>query len=653
MTARKTGRKAIAFTLDALLAALLVTATYFVVTTIRPTTLSQPTTQYELLHYTAEDAMELFSLNKFSELNATTQQDLLQNGGVDSGDVNKSLVDIVTLLWSTNNISRASSVAVSFFNSTLPADVNYRLLIQELNGTTTVIAQQNATQPKNASVGYATKASRIVSGFKQNVPVNGYIARSVATQTSKNTSAVFAINPEGSGHSPDNTAMNITKYFYIPVNSTADIYKATFYLSIHAGTTTGHGEFRVNGNTTIADNAMDGLIEVQKTVGSESTRLDFGSKDIRAQLKPGWNSISITQKSNKFHSHIHPGTRIEVTYRTNETASRANPIIRTEYLDKILSDGKNGNGQQGGLWAAVPVYVPAGSTVHNITLYLNFTGVENNPTKNDIQVYFNGNSIRNVSAPSSNQALDVDLTSNVSSNLGKTNVVTVFADAYFSDENQDDSSFWNDDPMTMLSDPINNPGGSSRLVTNYSLPLTKKKYGYIDITYIEPFTGNRSNPKLFTTSFQNYDADNIFLHLAQLDSINAIVRTNYSGTTNTVFTTPMISSTPTKIFIDKTKVQINGNNTINVSDSCNSGGSCDILGNSSVEYQILVPSQVGYGETFSTSALAQADANSRLAAILAPYASILGVDLYTQNPVSSAAIPYLYGPVTVSLELSR
>ncbi|MCK4967854.1 MAG: hypothetical protein KAS12_02260, partial [Candidatus Aenigmarchaeota archaeon] len=420
--------------------------------------------------------------------------------------------------------------------------------------------------------------------------------------------------------------------------------------SIHRGTSA------INSNKLYIDASGDKIGDVDiiytqvKWEDGKKTNMDFGTIDVTEYLNDtpgGWHEITfeLSGQGGGLNTHIHPGTKLEVEYQTEEERTFTGKYAQRKYFDDIKSNA-GGNKIQG-VWSMMPINVPKAANVKNITLHLRALNVFDDPAKDDIQIYFNNLSIYNVTSPNATFDEYINLTNYVVLSKNTTNVLLVYVNSFEND-------FWGESGgVEIFSDPENNPNTSSYIYTEYDWSLENKfQYGYIEVTVLKPFLGIDENPKNHIEDFDNHQITSAYLHVAQLDSENVTITVEpYDISKQTIFKSPRLRALPSTIYIDPSYFNTSKqNNTINISDICVSLN-CSILPESSLEYNIFIPSQVGYGAMFETETEANLDAQNRLNETLSDYAEILDLGIYSKKPISTGNIPWMYGPALITIQV--
>ncbi|MEM2145976.1 MAG: hypothetical protein QW279_11490, partial [Candidatus Jordarchaeaceae archaeon] len=510
----------------------------------------------------------------------------------------------------------------------------------------------------NEISGEVAVSSMIESGYDVGKPIFGYIARAWARRVRKNTTEIIPFLPEGSGWTANKLV--VEKKFSLPTDII--IYNATLWVSIHFGTSQSQAEFQnLKINEQQKKNNVVWVYKEELYQGTEITTAAYGYVDITNEILPGNNTISLEIGTPNYHSHIHPGMRLVVTYSLSQESREGERVFsKRYYFDDV--EGYTGS------WATASFFVPENAKNVSARLHLNLKNVEDTfdrygRNSSDILIYINSKylffkdgycSDDETCYPSctwkrwpyeydcnirgtKNIELDFNIT-NVS--INGTNVVSVYLNCY-SDRH------WGDKSSKIYSDPINDPGNSSYIEVYYELDEPAYGYGEIDITREIIYGGRHSNPKEFNFTLPQSQADllNTFTHIAQGFSsmLNVSARSDTSNWIS-VFTSPSVRAIPASIFIEP-KIFSPGYNHIRVVDF-QPGGSLSttnlILNYSSFEYSYLVKALVGYGSVFNTSQEAVEDAIQRLVQQVGAE-GISVEDIAIENKTVQG-IRYLWGP---------
>ncbi len=633
-------KKGFFFTMDALIAITLISFAFLTTFIVKPSMPSE-NTGYERMHYVTEDAMQLFGMTKFSDISSPVSQEIMENTNITEDYLNKSLIEVIGFLWADGKTEYVENISRDFFPGLIPVEYNYAISANDIGKSKNILYSSVGYPPPTNVAISLTKASRLVSGYRQDAITTGYSSRAWASKITKNASKVFEFNPEGGSYDPGGSVY-ITKKFFL---NASEIYNATLHISLHRGTSAlASNSITIDGGADIIG-SVNWLYTQSKTEAGKATNMDFGVVDITSELNAspaGWHEIEITLKSqDDFNTHLHPGTKLEVIYRTNEERTLTGMYSERKYFDNIES--YQAGTKKRGTWTITPINVPRSADVKNVTLHLRALNVYNDSAKDDIQIYFNNQSIFNVTDPSATYDTYLDLTDYVNSSKNSTNILSVYVNSFEND-------FWGLTDVEFYSEPETDENASSYVYLEYDWSSEDMfQYGYIEVSKIKSFGGALENPKTYYEDFGTHEITSAYLQIAQLDSeiVTVTVESN-GGEKNTVFVSPRLRAMPSALYIDPSYFNTSTNNTINVSDLCLTLN-CPILPESSIEYNLFIPSQVGYNNVFNTSEAAQDDAVSRLLAILGDYATADEIEIDT--PMSTSSIPWMYGPAIITFEV--
>lgn len=565
---------------------------------------------FQALTNQANDLLNLLTNLKASSFSdSPTISRILEQGIISEIELNKTLLDLIGTLWYSGN----KTIAMNITKEVLEGLIDKCFSLQAQNET--VYSSCNSFSD-NVAVSY-----RIESGYEIGKPISGYIARAWATKFRKNTTQIIPFYPEGSGWTAQR--LEVTKSFSLPTDIT--IYNATLYVSIHLGTSQSQAQFehlKVNGQEK--KNDVRWLYLQEEAYGTEKTTAAYGIVDVTNEINPGNNSIYLVIGTPHYHSHIHPGMRLIVTYSLTQEASAGSKSFRKRYyFDNVIG--------RTGAWSMVSFYIPENAKNALAYLRLKAFGVDDTRdlmgrNSSDVIIYFNSGNIfyRDGYCSSSEcyplcpsqgnyyrdcvkvRVMNPEIFLNLTNNLTVgTNVVSVYLNCY-------GDIHWGDSEARIYSDPLNDPNGSSYVEVSYELEEAAFNYGEIDITKEILFGGTASNPKTFRFELPSNQRNVIeaFTHIAQ--SFSSLI--NVSVNNFRIFTSPSLRVVPENIYISPSKLVV-GENTIRVVDF-QPGGSISstnyILPWSSFEYTYLVKGLVGYGSVFNSSKLAVEDAKQRL-----------------------------------------
>ncbi len=580
-------------------------------------------------NYLSHDIISILEKYKFSNLPKTLKDEIINATSVEEEFLeNKSTAEIIVLLWNKNQIKVIKNIIDTLL---IPNKNNYNLNISIETLTDNFIVYSNTNKSSNnVAVSYT-----FITGYEESREPLGYVAKAFATKIKKTTTLVFPISPEGAGN--EGGWLTITKKFYFP-GYRENVTNAIFYISLHIGSDESDFEtLNINGH-----NIKNDVVWIWRDTVSTGTGA-FGYVNITNYIQHGWNILEMKFRNPWFNAHIHPGSRIEITYKDDGFYNQNRSVEKYVYYEDIYSQEQSNKNT--GAWATMEYYVPLNAQIHNVTLHLALKDVDDvgwwwswddwKWYQWDVRVYVNGNLIDEINHPQSNMDLYYDLTPYTQTG---TNYVVVYVNTYGND-------FTGSNYTEIYSDPQNDSHGSTYIYLNYTYNQNSLYYGKIDITQSENLGGNRENPKTYSPSFNpNDNIISSFLHVAQQFSYTIDVNVWNDLTSPTlVFSSHFPRGIPSTIYIDPKYYNPTVNNYIKMEDECSG---CDYLPESSFEYTILIPSHVGYGSVFPTLQEAVDDAINRLKNVLGSYVDATEIKNSTAR---IGNIPYQYGPVKLKV----
>lgn len=600
--------KGFVFSLDAIISLSVVILLVSSFLLIRYQTLL-PEKKYEQLSYIASDAINVLAELKVYEIRDNPiVKNLIESGNLSEKDFDRSVLDLIGTLWVSGKPSEAESIAKEILKV-----YNHSCLRLEMENETIFSSCEEIS-------GNIAISSRIESGIEIGKPAFGHIARAWARKVRKNTTEIVPFLPEGSGWTGNN--LTVEKKFTLPTEIT--IYNATLWVSAHFGTIQELAQFenlKVNGKQK--KNDVVWLYKKEQYIfGSGTTTAAYGYVDVTNEIVPGNNTILLEIRTPNYHSHIHPGMRLVVTYSLTQESKESEKIFRKRYY----FDDVQGNT---GSWAIASFFIPEHAKNISTRLHLNLKDVEDTfdrrgRNSSDILIYINSKYLffNDSYCPNNEDCTpefpvsirgtkDVKLDFNITNvTINGTNVISVYVNCY-------GDNHWGRNKSRIYSDPINDPENSSYIEVYYELERPPYGYGEIDITREIIYGGNHSNPKEFNFTLNESQSKLLttFTHIAQAFSwlVNISAR-NSTSSFKTVFTSPSPRAIPASVFIEP-KIFSPGTNYLRIVDFL-TGGSLSpanfILNYSSFEYTYLVKALVGYGNVFSTPEEAINDSIKRL-----------------------------------------
>ncbi len=652
---RKVGMKGFFLTFDVFIAAIiLMVAVSIMIRSMNENTITYYYS-YKELSCVSDDVMTLLSMMKLSELNSSYISYLLQNTNLTEQDLNKSVLEGAVLLWAYGQQNIAADMLGRVINNILNSTTyGYEIKIVDSIGRQHVILSRG-TPPKYTSL--VATSSRLVSGYKENALPRGYVARAMVRFATSNETLVIPIEIEGSAHGSGNRLIVIKK-FKLDFNTTA-ILNATLTLSIHSGISNiSANDFRVDG-VDLPLNTSNYFCVEEPYYGTYACYITFDVTNILRNNNSEWHTIEIQLVDQSYNAHFHPGSYLTITY--NKTLAEHNlstTVAKKIYFDYLYSEGSATN--PGGVWAVMPIIIPKGAKVNNVTVHLRVNGVADTfswirwfyglDPDTDVWVYFNNELIYTADNPSSNFDLYLDLTNYVRNSGNVTNVLYVSFDCYPSYD-----LFWAPNDIELYSDPENDPNGSSYIFVNYTIEnFSKYRYGYMPVLVGKEFGGAIENPKTKDFYFYGHEVAEAYLYMAQLFSTTPSVYVKPEGQIEKEVYAPSLARVvPSSIYIDPSYFDFSVNNTITLEDVLGDGVNRSFLPRTTLNYLIMLPSMVPYGKVFDTPEEAIEDAKNRLEKLLAGYANIINITAYPKSTLPIGNIPFMYGPVLVTMEVWR
>lgn len=631
-------KKGFYFSFDAFLALMVMTGSLLVVSMssdVSNDSFQANTISYQSASTVGQDAMRLASRQDFYTLEESFRTDLVDNTVMRQEDLNRSILDGITLMWAARNFTYAEQTAERYLESRVPEDMDYRLQVNE-EGSKTNIYQ---TEPIPSDAEAVASVSRLVSGHKIDKPSEGFQARARAVQATTNQTKVVDIPMMGSGAFTND--LEINKTFYVPAK---EVHTSKLYLSMQWGQSNfDSATIEVNGNDVVSKADM----QIKE---DGSAHYGFGEVDIAQEVQPGWNSFTVNfpnqDSQGDYNARFQPGTRIETVYTQDVEKVKSRDW---RYLTDVLGESSNKN-NRGGVWYNYPLQVPKGN-VSEAVLELDIRNLEDH-NKKDLQVYINEKLLHNQSAPV-NDVVELNFSEHLHEG---TNVLSIYGNVELSDGKVTDFLHeGNNGPGPRIySDPTSQEG--SRVKLSYESPGGGLEFGLIDITWTreigsdvsEPLD-SESNPAYFNHSYdEEFEIINSYLNVVQLNSINVTHRAGIDSLED-VFVTPRTYAIPSKIETGEDLVDGGETTRYWYSDTCNDGSErkyCEVLPESGIEIELGLPSQVGYGKLYENESAALEDAKQRLEEQLGRFAEATEI---ASDTVSTGSQPYLWGPASVKL----
>ena len=631
-------RKGLIFTLDALIALMLIMAGYVFVMdyNVRPL---QQKTNFQQLHLNAVDSMNIFSKTQFGQINETLQDEIISNTEVDADDINKTLPDIIGKLWAYNDSEYASQVVYQFFEDVIPVGYGYSMKIKG-SGDDTNIYETDVPRPYRNMSKFSVSGYRIISGYEEDIPSDSYVASAWAVEARKNSTKIIPFNLAGSGWDGEN--LTVDKYFDLPGNTT--VSDATFVISMRY-----YPDIEgllVNGES-FNESDIYWLYYEYDAGNGYGVYGTINSSRLAGALVNGSNHIRLIIKNGEHSSYVHPGMLLKVQYQSDTLYE---PLKKKFYFDNTLGNAA--------AWQVVPFHMPKGANITNVTMH-----IEGNYVEKKVSIWVNADEIYNENDPPSNNSYYFDFSDMID------HLHTTFSDgSYYSTGETNTVAVYLD--MNPLGSEPETGGHDECEVTNnsyveleYTVPGGILKYGMIEVTGVEEF--NNGGPELVKKAnftLPDREITKAFIHLAQYYSWRVAIAVWNEDENEPawkgnewedyqIFISATGRVVPTDIYIPLDRLNRGEVNWIKARDGF-IGGSSDnvILPESTLEFSILVPSMVGYGTNFPTKAEAIADANLRLDDILGEYAEATSIE---NEAIAISQVPWMWGPAYLTFEMWR
>jgi hypothetical protein len=630
LTRNPGSRRALFFTIDALIAALMMLAGLLLITSSYVA--EQPKT---LINTMSQDMIGILSELRTYEVNNSYIQALLDNGSIK--DLNSTLLGQIGEMWSANNMTLAYGFAMNVSEGILPARFGYSIVL----GNDTIYTRINPV--RNSLVA----SKRVISGIQRSMPVKGYIAKARASTLRKMTNLVIPFSPAGAGWKGSAASpgiVQVQKTFTIP---NASINNASAYLSLHLDR--GSPNWNIvtinNGRCNITRDNMD------LPPGSEGVFRVFRLNT--SCFSVGNNTIRLDLRNLGYNAHIHPGTSFVISYNQTEQ-----PVaLGWEHSERIYFDNVNstqGGGTSGaGPWVVTPFHIPTDATNISVAIKVVGRGVSNYvgsctgsgrfygwgayrcKRDYDYIMFLNGATpFASNATPPANPTYFYTPAQTRPRIVNGTNLISVYFNNY-----EDD--YWGTGTEIIYSNPLGNASGSSYVEVNYTA-APALPYGVIEVRQVKEFGGAANPVKDANFSFpsESDGVSSVFTNpVEQYSDIARVYSDNAYPPANLVFESPSSRAVPSSVYIplwtlDSTPLMLNFVRIQELSGNM-------VLPNSTVDYGFYIRGFVGYGQVFSTQGEAVDDAIARLQQVLGPYVN--ATDLIIDNSTMSG-VPSLWGP---------
>lgn len=637
MEMRYRGKKGLFFTIDALIAALIMISGLVLITSSYVS--EQPKTMKSTM---SQDMLNILSELKVYEVNNSYIRELVANGSIK--DVNNSLLQQIGEFWSGGNATLAYDFAMNVSEGMLPNIFGYNIIFDN----ETVYTRTNPVM--NSLV----TSKKVITGIEKSKPIKGYIAKAHATSVHKTTNIVVPFSPAGAGwygSTVNPGTVRVEKIFSLP-NITLNSAKA--YLSFHLdrGSTNWNIVMINNGRCNITRDNMN------LGPGNEGVFRVFNLNT--SCFNAGNNSLKLELKNNGYNAHVHPGTFFIINYNQTEQLQ----YLGWDHSDRIYMDDVNstqGGGSSGaGPWVITSFNIPTDATNISVAIKVVGKGIYDYTLSctsarrfsgwggwrcfkdYDYMIFLNNESPMDYNGTTgANPVFYYSPNKTRSRIVNGTNIISV----YFSNYGDD---YWGQGTEIIYSDPINNASGSSYVEVNYSSPPALP-YGVIEIRMVKEFNGSANPLKDSNFSFplEAKGISSVLLHPVELYSY---ITQAYSDTgfppQHMIFESPSPRAVPSDIYVPKWTIdQTPG--MLNYERIQETSGN-DVLPNSTIDYGFYIRGFVGYGAVFMTQDESVVDAVARLQAMLGMYVN--ASDLVIENTTMSG-VPSLWGPAVAEVRV--
>jgi len=597
--------KGFIFTMDALIGVSILVLTMVLLFQLHTTP-----SHTEQTRFFVRDTINTLASIKVSESNNPYVLDLMSAGLI--SNPNNTILEQIGEFWANGDQDLAKNLSKEFLDDILPDEYGYGMWIDD------DMIYNNSVPEKSQRVIY----QRVVSGIKKGRPKEGYLGRAWATKMQKNNTLIVK---------GDVITSSVRRWWG---GNNGNKVNITYGMDIPAGATLIDSYWFIESAWT--DNKIDAYIN-DVHVGSGTGGALF--TNLNSYLRDGHNALTVVGSYGSGGNEA--GDDGASHFVLNYSIEKMNTLenLERKYFAQVVSHCS--------IRYKKPIFVlgDINSLFVNMSiiattaeLRIAYRGTEYDVSQKNVvdnNVYWTDNEIK--SALNS-----VGITYENLSNEYFWFVVDV--DTYHSRENY----------------------GAERKIFNTSyveikFSTTKNLYGSIDLTKVVPIDSySDSAGGSFSQFYRNlgwrFDSPGNATPLAldsqlawlyytganpsQIASANSIVLYQHPPD-------PLIHEFARFGYVNKTGEIVAGTNTYNLTFGY---GYYINPFNSLVDYTFLIPSQVGYGETFSTESDAKDDAINRLKTLLGPYVSATEI----QTSASSVGrVPTLWGPSLVEVRIWR
>ena len=632
------GKRGLFFTIDALMAALILIGAILLITSSYVS--EQPKTT---INHMSQDMLSILNEMKVYEANNTWVQELVDNETIK--DVNITLMQQIGEFWANGNNSLALEFAMNVSEGMLPDMFGYSINLDD----DTVYTRSNPVT--NALV----TSKKIITGIEKSKPIKGYVAKARATTVSKTTNLVVPFSPAGAGWkgSAANPAIvEIEKVFELP-NSSVNFAKV--YLSLHLD------RGSANWNVVEINNGRCNITrdDLNLAPGSEGVfrAIDFDPSCFLV----GNNTMKLDLRNTGYNAHVHPGTFLQVNYNQSENVK----MLGWEHSEKLYFDNVvsiEGGGVSGsGPWGIRTFHIPETATNISVTIHVAGTGIYDytlscGPMSRrfwgwgwwrckrdyDYIIFLNSDTpLDNDGSPNSTPEYWYGPAQTTGSLVTGTNIIAVYFNNY-------EDSNWGQGTEAIYADPIGDSIGSSYVEVNYTSPPALP-YGVIEVRQMQEF-GGIADPTIdsnFSFPMESEGVSSVYVHpVEQYSYITRVYSDTGTPPGNLVFESPASRAVPSDVYIPISTLDTTPG-ALNYERIQETGGN-DVLPNSTIDYGFYIRGNVGYGQVFATYDESLADAISRLQDMLGTYVNASNIII--ENSTMSG-VPSMWGPAIAEVRV--
>ncbi len=629
-------RKGVFFSFDALIALSILLVAFAIVLGASPGRTFHAS-EYQQMHTLSGDAMQIFANAPFSSVSEPLRSEIIGAANLTPEDMDKSLLDIVGILWGRNKTELAANMTRDFFETILQNATNYSVTVDEY-GSTNVI--YNSSSAKNARV--LSSSSRIVSGYLANTPPQGHVARAWATRFAKNQTLVVmgdvvsSAVTRNNGNGNNQNRVNVT--YVVDIPDDANITDATWF--IESSWVGSSFKAYVNG-IEVADESPGCNSGGSAYITNLGSKFNRGKNFANAVWKFGASGCSKEGGDDG-------ATHIVLLYNTSHISTIQDDTI--SYFEDVKSNASIRYKKP--LFTInkiktmdIRINLTPGTQVENVSLNFTWKGDSTLISKKKVNSTTGVVEWNNTEIEAAINARGM----NYSSLSGRFFWFVADIDEYH--------------PSEEMGYGRHIQGNDSYVLLSYDNPPTV--YNLIDITRVidkvsaSNLTGtpgfyrsarwdfNLSAP--VTPLYAKWQFAWLYSDGSNPDQIaqaNGITLYNHSGNP----APDLLIKEFTRFGYDTRPDGVLPNSTNRFELNFSSGYAINPF-NSTGIYTFFIPSSVGYGQTFNTSQDASDDAVNRLRAMLGTY--INPDEINIDVPLTSGKIPWMWGPAIMTLNVWR